>query len=878
MYHVIRTIKIAGGEDFSIVDVAATIGADRHAALPYCLRVLMENVLRNTPVSRSKSQVDILLNRRVDEPISLQIPRVIMPDSTGVPILMDLAAMRDAVVARGADPHSINARVKADLVVDHSLQVDASGSTAAFSINAVREFERNSERYAFLKWAQSSFDNLKIHPPGSGIIHQLNLETIAPVVSTETHDGTRIAFPDMVVGSDSHTPMINALGVLGWGVGGIEAETVLLGQPYGMAMPAVVGVRLSGQLRPGVTTTDLALTVTERLRQHDLVGKFVEFCGPALPSLSVPDRATLSNMAPEYGATIGFWPIDERTIEYLASTNRDEQDVGLIARFAREAGLFYTSAETIEYEELIDVDLATVTVSMAGPSRPQDRIDLYSVSPSFTKALSVSREEGGFGAEAASVMTSDAQQPGHGAVVIAAITSCTNTANPSVMVRAGLLAKRAHELGLSTKSWVKTSLAPGSKVVTSYLEDLGLMAPLAALGFDVIGYGCTTCGGKSGPLLPEAERSILEHNLVAVSVLSGNRNFSGRIHKLVRGNYLGTPALVVAYALAGRINVDWEREPIGVGANGKDIYLADLWPDDASVERASLAAMDKSRYETVYGAAANSSLEWDQLKAPSGATYAWDPQSQYLVAPPFLQIPDRGRGDSLSNARILGMYGHSLTTDHISPGGEIPVESPAGAYLQANGVKPQAFNTYVGRRGNHEVMMRATFANLRIQNRLAPASEGWWTKMMPDGEVTTVFDAATRYKTLNTPLIVIGGREYGTGSSRDWAAKGPALLGVRAVVAISFERIHRANLAAMGIVPLTFVDPEDFNSINGDETLSIDELYGRLDLENVVTAVLRRKDGDQREIKLAIDLRTPAEIDFILAGNVLKTALRQVVG
>lgn len=872
----VRSVETSRGPCFSVVDVAGFVGTERHARLPYCLRVLLENVLRNNEAQFGQSLVETILERRVGEALTLNIPRVIMPDSTGVPILMDLASMRDALVADGKDPYRIDARVHADLVVDHSLQVDASGSAAAFSINAAREFDRNSERYIFIKWAQSNFNNLTIHPPGSGIIHQLNLETIAPVMTLDAE--RNLVFPDMVVGSDSHTPMINALGVVGWGVGGIEAETVLLGQPYGMALPAVVGVRLNGSLRPGVTTTDLALTVTEALRGHNLVGKFVEFVGPAVKRLGVPDRATLSNMAPEYGATIGYWPIDERTIEYLASTDRTRTDIERIELGAREAGLFDDGAGSAVYDEVVEINLSEVTTSMAGPSRPQDRIDLHSVAPSFAMALSAPRHAGGFALEDAKPMNCEATEPGHGAVVIAAITSCTNTANPSVMVRAGLLAKRAHELGLMPKRWVKTSLAPGSKVVTAYLEKLGLMKPLAALGFDVVGYGCTTCGGKSGPLLPAAERAIIENEIVGVSVLSGNRNFSGRIHKLVRGNYLATPALVVAYALAGRITIDLENEPLGVADDGRDIYLSDLWPDDLEVEHAAAETMDRALYTSVYGHIQETDKlgEWERLQTPRGPTYDWDPASEYLVRPPFLQVEARDASESLNNARVIGLYGHSLTTDHISPGGEIPADSPAGQYLQSKGISAKSFNTYVGRRGNHEVMMRATFANLRIQNKLAPEREGWWTRVEPSGPVTSVFDAASHYRALNTPLVVVGGREYGTGSSRDWAAKGPSLLGIRAVLAISFERIHRSNLAAMGIVPLTFVNASDYDDFDGSEEITIDGLYGQLSAGSVVEAEVRKNGLVDRTLDLQIDLRTAAEAEFILSGNVLKTALAQV--
>lgn len=852
------------------------VGAEKLSKLPFSLRVVLENVLRNSPEEARAQQAKVIIHREVGKTLTMRIPRVIMPDSTGVPILMDLAAMRDELIERGIDARKIDSRVKADLVVDHSLQVDASGSQEAISINTQREFERNSERYIFLKWAQTSFKNLTIHPPGSGIIHQLNLENIAPVVSVSEHDRTNIAFPDIVVGSDSHTPMVNALGVLGWGVGGIEAETVLLGKTYSLTMPSVVGVRIEGNLRAGVTTTDLALTLTERLRHHDLIGKFVEFFGPAVHKLSVPDRATLSNMAPEYGATVGFWPIDERTIEYLSKTARSQEHISFIEQFSKQAGYFRSAFDNPEFDDVIEIDLDSISPSIAGPSRPQDRIDLHAVATSFKEALKAPREAGGFNIDNAVPMRAGERLPGHGAVVIAAITSCTNTTNPSAMVRAGLLAKRAQSFGLSSKPWVKTSLAPGSRVVTKYLQSMGLMKPLSDLGFDLVGYGCTTCGGKSGPLLKEAESEILARDLVVVSVLSGNRNFSGRIHKLVQANYLGSPAYVVAYALAGRINIDWEKEAIGTDSSGKEIFLVDLWPSDDEVEDGVNRAMDTCFYSSVYGSSTMASETWDQLPAPTGNTYAWDPLSKYLLPPPFLKVASRKVSDGVQCARILALFGDSLTTDHVSPGGEIPAESPAGTYLQEKGVAISEFNTYVGRRGNHEVMKRATFANLRIQNHLTPSREGWWTRMFPSEEITTIYEAAVRYRAAGTPLIVIGGREYGTGSSRDWAAKGPSLLGVHAVIALSFERIHRSNLAAMGIVPLLFSNSFDYDKIDGSESVTINGLYGSISPGSHVEAELISTNGTKQIFNLVVDLRTSDEADFILSGNVLKSALNSI--
>lgn len=853
------------------------IGAEKLSKLPFSLRVVLENVLRNSPEETRAQQAKVIIQRQVGKTLNMKIPRVIMPDSTGVPILMDLAAMRDELIERGIDARKIDSRVKADLVVDHSLQVDASGSPEALLINTQREFERNSERYIFLKWAQTSFKNLTIHPPGSGIIHQLNLENIAPVVSVSKQNRTNIAFPDIVVGSDSHTPMVNALGVLGWGVGGIEAETVLLGKNYSLTMPSVVGVRFEGDLRAGVTTTDLALTLTERLRRHDLIGKFVEFFGPAVQKLSVPDRATLSNMAPEYGATVGFWPIDERTIEYLSQTARSQEHISFIEQFSKQAGYFRSAFDNPEFDNVIEIDLDSISPSIAGPSRPQDRIDLYDVANSFKKALNLPREVGGFNIDNSVPMSAEQRLPGHGAVVIAAITSCTNTTNPSAMVRAGLLAKRARSFGLISKPWVKTSLAPGSRVVTKYLQSLGLMKPLSDLGFDLVGYGCTTCGGKSGPLLKEAEDEILARDLVVVSVLSGNRNFSGRIHKLVQANYLGSPAYVVAYALAGRININWENEAIGNDSSGKEIFLINLMPSDDEVEDGVNRAMDTCFYSSVYGSITMASEAWDQLPAPSGDTYAWDSLSKYLMPPPFLKVASRKVSDGVICARILGLFGDSLTTDHVSPGGEIPAESPAGTYLQKKGVAISEFNTYVGRRGNHEVMKRATFANLRIQNHLTPSREGWWTRMFPSGEITTIYEAAVRYRAAGTPLIVIGGREYGTGSSRDWAAKGPALLGVHAVIALSFERIHRSNLAAMGIVPLLFSNSFDYDKINGSESITINGLYGSISPGSHVEAEFTSTNGNKQILSLVVDLRSSDEEDFILSGNVLKSALNSII-
>ncbi len=862
------------GSMASAIDLIAHLGKEKVRSMPYSRRVLAENLIRNMGKNGvTQMQLDALLSCDRSANISLHVPRVILPDSSGVPVLMDLAALRDSVAASGKDPKTVDAQIPVDLVIDHSLQVDNWAQANAVTLNIGREFQRNGERYTFLKWAESAFEQLTVHPSGSGIIHQLNLENIAPVVSVSEAQGRRFAHPDFVLGGDSHTPMVNALGVLGWGVGGIEALSTLLGQPYVMPVPEIVGVEITGRLNAGVNTTDLALMMTQVLRRENVVGAFVEFYGPGSATLSVADRATISNMAPEYGATVGFWPLDDNTLDYLSLTGRSPDHVAFIKDYCIAAAIFADPDQQLRFDRTISFDLDMVSASMAGPSRPQDRVALQDVPKNFGALLSKSKSEGGFDAHV--LPESLGMDHRHGLVAIAAITSCTNTANPTAMLLAGKLAENAAARGLRTQSWVKTSMAPGSKVVTEYLEASGLLASLEALGFHVVGYGCTTCGGKSGPLLPATEKAILDGDLVATSVLSGNRNFTGRIHKLVRANYLASPALVVAYALAGRIDIDWEAEPIGDDVNGQAIFLRDIWPTDSEISELARANINSAHFDRVYRGETGPSDAWAGLEAPQGDLFPWDPKSSYLLPPPFLKL-SKPEVDGILGAQILGLYGNSLTTDHVSPGGEIPADSPAGVYLQALGILPREFNTYVGRRGNHEVMTRGTFANLRIANRMVPDREGWWTKVWPEGEITTVYGAAETYRERQVPLVIVAGAEYGTGSSRDWAAKGPALLGVRAVVAVSFERIHRSNLAALGIVPLVFKNPEDYQRFEGDEIVSLIDVYSDLKPGKLLMLNAVRADKSVFTCEVLADLHSLLEVVYIRSGGILADVARRL--
>lgn len=907
------------------------------ARLPYSLKILLENLLRREDGEVvTRDDIQAVLDWDPQAPPSQEIAfmpaRVLLQDFTGVPAVVDLAALRDAMRELGGDPAQINPQQPAELVIDHSVQVDEYGKQAAFLINVEREFERNRERYAFLKWGQKAFDNFRVVPPGTGICHQVNLEYLARVVIRgEGSDGEEWAWPDTLVGTDSHTTMINGLGVLGWGVGGIEAEAAMLGQPISMLLPQVVGFRITGELASGATATDLVLTVTQMLREKGVVGKFVEFYGPGLQHLPLADRATIGNMSPEYGATCGIFPVDQVSLDYLRFTARDEAQVELVEAYMREQGLFHDAdgPEAI-YSDTLELDLASVEPSLAGPKRPQDRILLSDVKSTFLDQLpdlrgtqgpsprltTVGRweSEGGDGdahdgpATATAVAEPTTAGPTattaeglhgveteldgerftlqDGSVVIAAITSCTNTSNPSVMLAAGLLAKNAVERGLQVKPWVKTSLAPGSKVVTEYLEASGLMDHLEALRFHLVGYGCTTCIGNSGPLPPPIKEAVDAAGLVAVSVLSGNRNFEGRISPDVRGNFLASPPLVVAYALAGRIDIDLQSEPLGEDAAGDPVYLRDIWPARDEIDRAVHTFVRSDMFRREYASVFDGDEQWDALPVPSGSTYAWDAESTYVRHPPFFQgiTRDPEPVADLAGARALAVLGDSVTTDHISPAGAIKRDSPAGLYLIEHGVESRDFNSYGSRRGNHEVMMRGTFANVRLRNRLVPEIEGGFTLHLPSQTPMTIFDAAERYREEGVPLIVLAGKEYGTGSSRDWAAKGPALLGVRAVLAASYERIHRSNLIGMGIVPLQLRDGESVEGLGltGHEIYSVEGLAEALDgpfrkgLEVTVSAA--PEEGEPIRFSALVRLDTPQEVAYYRHGGILAYVLRNLAG
>jgi len=889
------------------------------ARLPFSIKVLLEAALRNLDgFAITADHVRQLANWPTEHTRDREIPfmpaRVILQDFTGVPAVVDLAALRSAMARAGGDGSRINPRVPVDLVVDHSVQVDAFGALAALLINADREYERNGERYAFLNWGQKAFEHFRVVPPASGIVHQVNLEYLASVVTTRDVDGAPAAFPDTLVGTDSHTTMINGLGVVGWGVGGIEAEAVMLGQPLYMLMPAVVGFKLTGALPEGATATDLVLTVTEMLRKHGVVGKFVEYFGDGIAGLGVADRATIANMSPEYGATMGLFPVDGETLAYLRRTGRAPAQVDLVERYCKAQGLFHTpGAPEPVFSETLALDLGTVEPSLAGPKRPQDRVPLTQVKRSFClslgkdfgKALDVDPathpevhdwlEEGGHTADAARIprparrdLYRDhrvAVEIGgtetfltHGSVVIAAITSCTNTSNPSVMVGAGLLAKKAVERGLDVKPWVKTSLAPGSRVVTRYLEAAGLTPYLQALRFHTVGYGCTTCIGNSGPLPDAIARVVTDSGLVVASVLSGNRNFEGRINPLTRANYLASPPLVVAYAIAGTVDIDLGTEPLGFDPNGAPVYLADVWPSQAEINAAVAACLDPEMFRLEYGRIFEGDARWRAIASGGGALYGWDSSSTYIQEPPFFAdvTPDLPPAARIRGARVLALVGDSITTDHISPAGSIAPTSPAAAYLLERGVERADWNSYGSRRGNHEVMMRGTFANVRLRNQLAPGTEGGYTTYLPTGEVTSIYDAAMRYQAAGTPLVVLAGKEYGTGSSRDWAAKGTYLLGVRAVVAESYERIHRSNLVGMGVLPLQFQRGESWPSLGltGRETFDVD-LPDELTPGARVTVTVTAEDGSSKTLEVVARLDSPVDVRYYRNGGILHTVLRE---
>jgi len=905
-----RTEIRSGGQPVQIYSLPALekAGFPGVSRLPYSLKILLENLLRREDNAFVKAG-DIRALAQWDaraapsKEMSFMPARVLLQDFTGVPCVVDLAVMRDAIVALGGNPDRVNPLQPVELVIDHSVQVDYFGRADAFSLNAELEFSRNRERYAFLRWGQRAFRNFQVVPPDTGIVHQVNLEYLARVVFAETIEGKTVAYPDTLVGTDSHTTMVNGLGVVGWGVGGIEAEAAMLGQPASMLIPQVIGFRLTGMLPRGTTATDLVLTITEALRKHGVVGTFVEFFGEGLRHLTIADRATLGNMCPEYGATVAIFPIDEMTLDYLRLTGRDQQNVRLVEDYARAQGLFHTDASPeATYTGTLELDLSTVEPSLAGPKRPQDRVSLTRVKAAFETALptmqappkaAAKAADAGGARQGVATMTSAAAQSGvavadpvldeldHGAVVIAAITSCTNTSNPSVMIGAGLLAKKAVEKGLTRKPWVKSSLAPGSKVVTEYLNAAGLTRYLDELGFNLVGYGCTTCIGNSGPLPDEVAAVVREKNLVVCSVLSGNRNFEGRIQQDVRANYLASPPLVVAYALAGWITKDLTTEPLGMDRAGSPVYLKDIWPSEQELQETMLRAVNAEMFKKSYADVFTGDTRWRQLPVPEGSRFQWDPRSTYIRKPTFLEgmtmVPPAPA--DITGARVLVLLGDSITTDHISPAGSIKADSPAGKYLIERGVKPSEFNSYGARRGNHEVMVRGTFANVRLRNQMAPGTEGGWTQYQPGGDVMTIYDASVRYVEAGVPLLVIAGKEYGSGSSRDWAAKGTQLLGVKAVIAESFERIHRSNLVNMGVLPLEFKTGATAASLGltGAESFNLLGVADGLTPRGGVRVVARRADGTALEFVATARIDTPEELVAFRHGGILPYVVRQLM-
>ena len=855
--------------------------------LPFSIKILLENVLRTEDgLSVTGDTVKSVANwQAAAEPtdeISFTPARVLLQDFTGVPAVVDLAAMRDAMAAMGGDPGKINPLQPVELVIDHSVQVDSAGSDISFVTNTELEYERNKERYVFLRWGQNALENFRVVPPETGIVHQVNLEYLARVVFVnDKAEGGALAYPDTLVGTDSHTTMINGLGVLGWGVGGIEAEAAMLGQPVAMLLPQVVGFKLHGRLKEGVTATDLVLTITQMLRKKGVVGKFVEFFGEGLADLPLADRATIANMAPEYGATCGIFPIDAETLKFLELSGRPAQLIKLVEAYAKEQGMFHTKdTPAATYTDTLELDLATVEPSLAGPKRPQDRVLLGGVQASYQTALADYRK-----IKAAPAAASGATNVKSGDVVIAAITSCTNTSNPSVMLAAGLVAKKAVAKGLKSKPWVKTSLAPGSKVVTDYLADAGVQPALDALGFQVVGYGCTTCIGNSGPLADEISKTIQTDDLVVAAVLSGNRNFEGRVHADVRANYLASPPLVVAYALAGTVDIDLTKDAIGTGSDGQPVYLKDIWPTQAEVAETVAKSVQTGMFQKEYGEVFAGDSHWQGLAVPTGDRFAWQGDSTYVKHPPYFEqmgMEPKAVGD-ISGARVLAVLGDSITTDHISPAGNIKANGPAGKYLVEHGVSPKDFNSYGARRGNHEVMVRGTFANIRLRNQLAPGTEGGVTRLLPEGEVMSIFDASEAYKKRGTPLVVLAGKEYGSGSSRDWAAKGPALLGIRLVVAESYERIHRSNLVGMGILPLQFEDGQNAASLG----LTGEEIFETVGLPAMLasgfadgkrlTIKASKSDGTTLEFSARVRIDTPQEIRYYQNGGILPFVLRQLL-
>jgi aconitate hydratase len=869
-------------------------GLAKIAALPFSIRILLESALRNCDgYAVREDDVKNLASWNAAKPAQVEIPfhptRVLLQDFTGVPAVVDLAAMRAAMKRLGGDPKKINPLIPVDLVIDHSVQVDAFNSPLALVHNVDLEYQRNRERYEFLRWGQNAFANFRAVPPSVGIVHQVNLEYLAKGVFLRGDKNNLVAVPDTLVGTDSHTTMINGLGVLGWGVGGIEAEAVMLGQPLYMLMPEVVGFRLTGKLPAGATATDLVLTVTQILRKEGVVGKFVEFFGPGVSTMKLADRATIGNMAPEYGATMGFFPVDAETLEYYRRTGRTAAEVELVERYTKEQQLFRTDdGPEPTFTKVVSLDMGTVEPSLAGPKRPQDRVPLAAMKTSFRKSLSAPISERGFALDDAAlarkVVVSDngsSATIGHGAVVIAAITSCTNTSNPSVMLAAGLLAKKAADKGLKPKSYVKTSLAPGSRVVTDYFDKSGLTKALEAVGFYTVGYGCTTCIGNSGPLPDPVAKAVTEGDLVASAVLSGNRNFEGRVNPLVKANYLASPPLVVAYALAGTTDIDMLTEPLGQGKDGQDVYLKDIWPSPEEVQKTIAECITPEMFERQYSNVFTSNEKWNKLPTSTGDLYDWSAVSTYIQEPPFLVGLKRevDKIAPLNGARVLAMLGDSVTTDHISPAGSIAAKSPAGSYLVEQGVDPRDFNSYGARRGNDRVMTRGTFANIRIRNHMAPGTEGGVTRHLPDGGVMSIYDAAMKYKAEGVPLVVLAGAEYGTGSSRDWAAKGTMLLGVRAVIAASFERIHRSNLVGMGVLPLQFKQGETWESLGltGEEIFDFPGLNDQLKPGQSLEVIAKSADGSTTKFTALVRIDTPVELDYYRNGGILQTVLRKLL-
>ncbi|MCU7814644.1 MAG: aconitate hydratase AcnA [Candidatus Thiodiazotropha sp. (ex Rostrolucina anterorostrata)] len=851
--------------------------------LPFSIRILLENLLRHEDnLTVTADDIRAVANwdpqAEPSKEIQYRPARVLMQDFTGVPAVVDLAAMRDAMVTLGGDASEINPLQAAELVIDHSVQVDHYGDANAFELNAEMEFQRNKERYQFLKWGQGGFSSLKVVPPDTGIVHQINVEYLARVIYAEERNGKLQAFPDTLVGTDSHTTMVNGIGVLGWGVGGIEAEASMLGQPVSMLIPKVVGVKLTGELPEGCLATDLVLTIVQQLREHGVVGKFVEFYGPAIDSMPMGDRSTIANMAPEYGATCGLFPIDQETLDYLHLTNRSEDQIALVEAYAKAQGIFHT-ADTPEadYSETLEINLSAIEPSLAGPKRPQDRVPLSTAKSNFIEAVKVFN--GGESQTVATNIDGASAEITDGAVVIAAITSCTNTSNPAVMLGAGLLAKKAVDLGLTVKPWVKTSLGPGSRVVMQYLKQAGLDKHLETLGFDLVGYGCTTCIGNSGPLPPEVSKAISDGDLTVTSVLSGNRNFEGRVHSEVRMNYLASPPLVVAYAIAGTMNIDLYNEPLGTSTEGKPVFLKDIWPSSKEIADSVAANLTREAFYCSYSSLFDGDERWQSLDAPAGEQYEWDADSTYIRHPPYFEdmTLEPNPVSDISGARCLAWLDDSVTTDHISPAGAIKADSPAGRYLTEQGVKPEDFNSYGSRRGNHEVMMRGTFANIRLRNKLLPGSEGGVTRHIPSGDEMSIYDAAMRYREESVPAIVIAGKEYGSGSSRDWAAKGPNLQGVRAVIAESYERIHRTNLVCMGILPLQFLPGENVETLGltGEEIYEIPHPGDETGHQLQVTA--RSDEGEERQFSVKVRIDTPNEVDYFKHGGILPYVLRNMV-